>query len=119
MATSRFHGRILTSITAFFLATQILAAQNTIHVPADQPTIQAGINAANNGDTVLVAPGTYIENLNFNGKAIIVTSSGGAAVTIVDGNAKGPVATFVSSEGSSSVLNGSRSRTRIPITLVR
>lgn len=33
--------------------------QNTIHVPADQPTIQAGINAAQNGDTVLVAPGKH------------------------------------------------------------
>jgi hypothetical protein len=36
----------------------VLLAQQTIHVPADQPTIQAAINAANSGDTVLVAPGT-------------------------------------------------------------
>jgi len=50
---------------------------STINVPKDQPTIQAGINAASNGDTVLVAPGKYVENINFMGKAITVTSSGG------------------------------------------
>jgi hypothetical protein len=69
-------------------------------------TIQSGINAANNGDTVLVAPGTYNENINFNGKAITVTSSGGAAVTIIDGGSIAPAVTFTSGEGSTSVISG-------------
>src|SRR6266481_2840663 len=76
-----------------------LRAQQTINVPTNQPTIQAAINAANNGDTVLVAPGTSTENINFNGKAITVTSSGGPSVSIIDGGAKGSVVTFFSGEG--------------------
>ena len=35
----------------------------TIRVPANYPTIELGIHAANNGDIVLVAPGTYKENI--------------------------------------------------------
>ena len=49
-------------------------AQQTIHVPADYPTIQAGIIAAVDGDVVLVAEGTYYENITFMGKAITVAS---------------------------------------------
>src|SRR5947208_12963096 len=86
--------------------TRALLAQSTIHVPADQPTIQAAINAASNGDTVLVSPGIYVENINFNGKAITVTSSGGPSVTIIDGNANGAVVIFANSETANSVLNG-------------
>ncbi len=81
-------------------------AQNTINVPGDQPTIQGAINAANNGDTVLVAPGTYYENINFKGKAITVTSSAGAAQTIIDGGGIAPVVTFDTNETSSSTLSG-------------
>src|SRR5205807_2006399 len=91
---------------ALFMLPPSLRAQQTIHVPADQPTIQSGINAASNGGTVLVAPGTYLENINFNGKAITVTSLGGPSVTIIDGGAKGSVVTFNNYETTSAVLSG-------------
>jgi len=77
-----------------------------IHVPGDQPTIQADINAAANGNTVLVAPGTYTENIDFEGKAITVTSSGGPSVTTIDGGANGSVVTFDTGEGPDSILSG-------------
>src|SRR2546425_2645156 len=77
-----------------------------MRVPADQPTIQGGIDAATNGDTVLVSPGTYVENINFKGKAITVASVGGPSVTIIDGGAVASVVTFNSGEGAGSVLSG-------------
>ena len=81
-------------------------AQTTIRVPADQQTIQAAINAAVDGDTILVSPGTYTENISFNGKAITVTSSGGASQTTIDGGQKGVVVSFTNNEARGSVLNG-------------
>ena len=48
---------------------------NYINVPLDFTTIQAAINASNNGDTILVEPGTYYENINFNGKNVFLTSN--------------------------------------------
>jgi len=81
-------------------------AQTTIRVPADQPTIQAAISAAAPGDTVLVGPGTYIERINFLGKAIVVTSEDGPDATIIDGNGGGVVVTFNSGEGRGAVLRG-------------
>ena len=48
--------------------------QNTLLVPSQYNTIQNAINASSNHDTVLVSPGTYYENINFNGQNIFLTS---------------------------------------------
>ena len=89
--------RLPSSFSAVFLAclcTLTLAAQTTIHVPADQPTIQAGIKAAHDGDTVSVAPGTYHENINFLGKSITLQPSGAAGSAIIDGSGGTAVVTI-------------------------
>ena len=79
----------------------------TINIPDDYPTIQAGINASVNGDTVLVAPGTYTENINFSGKAIVLLSSGGRDATSITSASSGTVVvTFSSSEDTTSILDG-------------
>lgn len=82
------------------------AGARIIHVPGDYPTIQQAIDAAVDGDTVLVAPGTYTENINFKGKAITVKSEASRKVTIIDGGQKDSVVTFASGEGRNSVLDG-------------
>ncbi len=70
----------LTSLLAGFTPTNAVYSfdpsyfQDTLHVPADYTTIQAAIDAALNGDIVLVAEDTYYENINFKGKAITVAS---------------------------------------------
>ena len=50
-----------------------LGVSETILIPADYSTIQEGIDASQDGDTVLVAEGTYIENLILN-KSILLAS---------------------------------------------
>ncbi len=73
--------------------------------------IQAGIDKAANGDTVVVAQGTYVENVNFKGKNIVLRSTNPtdwAVVkqTIIDGNKAGSVVTFYGTEDETCVLSG-------------
>lgn len=88
------------------LAVAATAASVVIHVPADQPTIQAAINAARRGDAVVVSPGTYAENIDFKGKAITVRSASGPAVTTIDGGGHDSVVRFHSGEKRTSRLTG-------------
>lgn len=76
------------SIVLCYLSLSVPVSATVIHVPADQSTIQAGIDAAVNGDTVLVADCTYTgdgnRDLDFGGKAITVASENGPENCIID-----------------------------------
>lgn len=89
-----------------FLALPAHASAAIINVPGDYSIIQDAIDAAFPGDTVLVAAGTYPENIDYKGKAITLISAWGPELTIIDGNQAGSVVTFVSGEGLDSVLDG-------------
>jgi hypothetical protein len=84
-----------------------VAPATIINVPADFSTIQGGINGSNNGDTVLVQPGTYVENINFNGKSIVVIGDTlDNSITIIDGDSSGLVVSIMNGEDSTTVLAG-------------
>jgi len=80
----------------------------TIGVPGLFATIQEAVNYSVNGDTVLVAPGTYEGLINFNGRLTVLMSSGGPLETIIIGPSDmySALVTFANGETEEAVLEG-------------
>jgi hypothetical protein len=79
--------------------------------PADFNNIQAAINAGANGDTIIVKPGTYTENIAFHGRNVVLTgqdidSQQVVASTVIDGAWQGSTVTFAGTETTSCALRG-------------
>ena len=91
------------------------AHSRTIVVPTQQPTIQAGIDVAVGGDTVLVEPGTYVENIDFLGKAIVLFSSGGKEFTFIESADAGTTIDLSSAVDSSEAESSDPSTDSSPI----
>jgi serine protease len=75
-------------------------------VPSDFPTIQAAIDAAADGDSIVVAAGIYLEHLDFLGKAIRLVSEDGPATTVIDGTDNGPVMTIRATGRDETLIDG-------------
>ncbi|HPQ42396.1 MAG TPA: hypothetical protein PLV45_18635, partial [bacterium] len=72
-----------------------IARAETHHVPDDYPTIQSAIDHAYPGDVILIADGTYHEDITFNRKSITVASVNGPDLCRLIGNYKPITATEV------------------------
>jgi hypothetical protein len=101
--------RAVALLTAAGLAA-VTAGAADLHVPAQYATIQAAINAAQPGDAVVIADGTYAgagnRELDYLGKAITVRSANGAANCIIDCEQAGRGVIFTTGETAAAVLDG-------------
>jgi len=86
---------------------------SVIRVNDDYETIQDAIDNANNGDIILVNPGTYNEQINFLDKNITVASllftgyeNYDIGETFINGGSQGPVVTINNGQNQSTLLLG-------------
>lgn len=82
-------------------------------IPTDFSKIQSGIDSSWSGDSLIVSPGVYKENINFIGKNITLGShylfnddTSYVNNTIIDGDNKDNVVKFINGEDSTSALIG-------------
>jgi len=84
----------------------VVTTNRTWRVPADAPTIAAGIDSAAAGDTVLVAPGTYNEGGLVVDKNIVIMSEAGPAGTVVDARSLQTSVFTLNAVGGGTVIDG-------------
>ena len=110
--------KIIFFLIVLFTQFMLFAQSNRINVPDDFTKIQDAINSSVDGDTILVAPGTYYENVNFRGKNVVLTSHyvfdedvSFINTTIIDGGKPhspdtASVVIFLSNEENTATLQG-------------
>jgi len=112
-------GLIMKRLLSIFLVILIVAGCEKSTKPEEEEPvveeylIQEEINESVDGDTIIVEPGKYVENIDFKGKSIVLGSfflttgdSSYIIQTIIDGNENGPVVKFERGEDSTAVLTG-------------
>ncbi len=98
--------KYLTNVLALVLLFASLSFADIIRVPQNVSTIQAALNSCSAGDTVLVSPGTYNENIIWpNTSSICLMSEYGRDTTIIDGSGTASVIKLTSID-SSTVISG-------------
>ena len=107
---SKMKRMVFFSLTLLLIISTIVQAEIR-RVPGRYSDIQLAVRDCNDGDVIVVDPGTYYETINFSGKNIVLTSTDPndpniVADTIIDADGDGSVVTFENGETSQAVLTG-------------
>lgn len=112
---TRFPNSFTSSVVVFFIFFHLLSipclspvsGKDVYIVPSKgMDTIMSAVNAANDGDLILVKPGVYHENVKVALKSLEIKSVAGPFETVIDGGMKGSVFTFKAVSGKKLVLEG-------------
>lgn len=113
------HGKVLAGFLVAGMSA-VAGASQTIYVDVDNAgdpsqdgsaahpyaVVQHAVDAANNGDEIIVLPGEYVGLVNLAGKALHLRSLAGPDVTILNGEHMGPVVTITNGEGRDTIVEG-------------